>query len=377
MKGVKYIAAIWDRSGYAEAARNYVLALHRAGVPVTVQVISFENNPPPLENVELSMELQKLCSRGIEYDTVIVHTTPDLYPRFRADYPDKFMIGMTVWETSLIHPKWVQCCNMMDAIMLPCQWNVEAFRASGVTKPISKVVHGLDPNLFSDIQPDFPLPGLENHFKFYSILQWHYRKNPIGMIRAYMRAFASGEKVAMILKTYRGEGPVHEEREFFKREIAEIGKHLPEDRRPVVHIIAESMSGRDMLRLYKTGDCLVSLHRGEGFGLVPAIAGLAGKPVIATGATGNMEYMDTSNSYPIKYQWAKVTGMGNFNPWYLPDQNWTEPNVNDAADKMRQVYENQEEAAVKGQRLALNIRANFNLDKVGQIMTQEIARLVP
>lgn len=76
MKGVKYIGAVWDRSGYAEACRNYILSIHKAGIPITVQAISFENNPPPLENLELSMQLQNLCARDIDYDIVIIHTTP-------------------------------------------------------------------------------------------------------------------------------------------------------------------------------------------------------------------------------------------------------------------------------------------------------------
>lgn len=378
MKGVKYIGAVWDRSGYAEACRNYILSIHKAGIPITVQAISFENNPPPLENLELSMQLQNLCARDIDYDIVIIHTTPDLWPQIRSQYPDKYVIGMTVWETSAIHPRWAQACNQVDAVMVPCQWNLEAFQSSGVIKPIVKVVHGLEPNLFQDIPGDLHIEGLESdRYKFFSILQWHYRKNPLGLIRAFVRAFSSGEKVALVLKTYRGDAPLHEEREFFKNEIAGICQHIPEHLRPPIHVVAESLSGRDMLRLYKTGDCLVSLHRGEGFGLVPAMAGLAEKPVIATGATGNMEYMNSMNSYPVKYQWAPVTGMSGFNPWYLPDQAWTEPNVIDAAEKMRHVFTNQEEATVKAKRLASNIRANFNLDKVGQIMLEELHKLKP
>jgi glycosyltransferase involved in cell wall biosynthesis len=372
--------AVWSgNSGYAEAARGYVLALHKTGIPLTVQPLSFEPNPPPLENMELSMTLQRLCANPIEYDTVIAHVTPDLFPRLRAEYPNKFFIGMTVWETSMIHPKWVQACNMTDAVMVPCQWNVEAFKASGVGKPVVKVVHGLDPNTFDGINGDLNVPGLEpDRYKFFSILQWHYRKNPHGMLRAYYRAFNSGEKVALIIKTYRGGNhTIDEDKAFFREEIDKIAAHIPVERRPPVIIIPESMSGRDMLRLYKTGDCLVSLHRGEGFGLVPAMAGLAGKPVIATGATGNMEYMDAANSFPIKYQWAQVSGMDTFNSWYLGDQAWTEPNVIDAAEKMKYVFNNREEANVRAQRLMMKIKGSFNLDRVGQIMLDELQKLNP
>ena len=48
MYGVKYIGPVFDGSGYAEAARNYVLALHKQGYPVQVAPISFETARPDL-----------------------------------------------------------------------------------------------------------------------------------------------------------------------------------------------------------------------------------------------------------------------------------------------------------------------------------------
>jgi hypothetical protein len=69
--------------------------------------------------------------------------------------------------------------------------------------------------------------------------------------------------------------------------------------------------------------------------------------------------------------------MDTFNSWYLGDQAWTEPNVIDAAEKMKYVFNNREEANVRAQRLMMKIKGSFNLDRVGQIMLDELQKLNP
>ena len=47
LKGIKYIAPVFDTSGYAQASRGYILALNKLGVPLTLESVSFENISPP------------------------------------------------------------------------------------------------------------------------------------------------------------------------------------------------------------------------------------------------------------------------------------------------------------------------------------------
>lgn len=378
MKGVKYIAAVYDRSGYSEAARNYVMALHMAGIPVKLEPISFEHKPPPLENEEMVRVFKSLTENTIEYDVVIVHTTPDILVQYANQNPGKYIINMTVWETSKIHPHWVKACNEAHEIWLPAKWNCEVFRNSGVTKPVTYAPHGLKSNLFDGIGPnDLQIPGFSrnNRYIFYSIFQWHYRKNPIGLLRSFFRAFDQGEDVALVVKTYTGNMQYDQERTFILDEIQKIRDASAMVKYPEVFVINKPMTNHEMLQLYAYGDCYVSLHRGEGFGLTLAAAGLAGKPVVATGATGNMEFMTTENSYPVAFSWTKVSSMRSFNPWYLESQAWTEPNIMDAANKMRYIYAHQEEARQRGQLLSENIKTNFSLEKIAEPMVNRLREL--
>ena len=53
-------------------------------------------------------------------------------------------------------------------------------------------------------------------------------------------------------------------------------------------------------------DCFLSLHRSEGFGRGPAEAMFFGKPVIATGWSGNMDYMAPGTAFPVRYRLLPV-----------------------------------------------------------------------
>ena len=88
-------------------------------------------------------------------------------------------------------------------------------------------------------------------------------------------------------------------------------------------------------------DCYVSLHRAEGFGLTMAEAMAIGKPVIATGYSGNVDFMNAENSYLVDYEIGRV---GPECEIYPPEGEWAEPSVEHAAELMRHVYENPQEA---------------------------------
>ena len=93
-------------------------------------------------------------------------------------------------------------------------------------------------------------------------------------------------------------------------------------------------------------DAYVSLHRSEGIGLTIADAMGLGKPVIATGWSGNTDFMDVSNSFPVSYRLVEIEE--NVGP-YHEGEVWAEPSVEHAAELMRFVVDHPEEASVRGE----------------------------
>lgn len=308
MEGIKYIGPLFDGSGYAQAARGYVLALHKLGVPLTIHPVSFEKITPDLGNDGII--LRNLINKKIKYDTVITHLTPEFWAGHKEE--GKINIGYTVWETSLLHPDWPGYINNMDACMVACEWNIEVFRNSGVTIPIHVVPHGIDTEGFTDVKP-YSVKGVKDDaYKFYSIFQFTERKHPMALIKSYWAAFQNNENVALILKTYRSNHSA-EEKEAIRATLKRLKEVTPMDKYPPIYLVSNLLSRDEVLGLHKYGDCLVSLDRGEGFGLVPFEAGAMGNPIMVTGLGGALEYANKDNSYLTNYTLTPVSGM----PWCM------------------------------------------------------------
>src|SRR5207249_11274978 len=108
-----------------------------------------------------------------------------------------------------------------------------------------------------------------------------------------------------------------------------------------VRLIAESLPRPRLLALMSAADTYVSLHRSEGFGLTVAESMLLGKPTIATGYSGNLDFMTPHNSYLVRYDRATIA---DDIPPYPKGCVWAEPSAEHAAELMRRVFEKPEEA---------------------------------
>jgi glycosyltransferase involved in cell wall biosynthesis len=102
-----------------------------------------------------------------------------------------------------------------------------------------------------------------------------------------------------------------------------------------------------LLRLIAQADCYVSLHRSEGFGYTMAEAMYYGVPVIASGYSGNLEYMTEVNSLLVP---CREVFVKNAEGPFQHGSVWGEPDVDAAAAFMREVVERPDEALARGER---------------------------
>jgi len=366
IRGIKYVGPFFDSSGYAQAARSYVLALHKIGIPITLAPVAFEKDGPDLgKNGEI---LMSLINKDIDYNIVITELTPEFWAQ--KFEPGKFNIGYTVWETSRLHPSWPGWINQADAVMCSCQWNVDVFKDSGVTKPVYCVPHGIDIDEIDALSVS-EIQGVKpDAYKFYSIFQFTERKNPMALIKSYWHAFPNKENVALILQTYRSNFS-DSEKEAIRSTIKKLKEVSPADWYPPLYLLLDMPSRKDIFGLHKFGDCFINLNRGEGFGLTSFEAGACGKPVITTGMGGVLEYLNDDRGYTVNYTWAPVSGMP-WSPWYRVDQMWAEPDCLDAINKMKHVYNNRQEAAEKGIKLREFISTELSIEAVGRKMIDVI-----
>jgi glycosyltransferase involved in cell wall biosynthesis len=370
MVGVKYIGPVFDGSGYAEAARNYVLSIYRKGYPIQLSPITFEKTRPDLgEEGEI---LRGLVNNNVNYDKVIVHSTPDLWHHWTRFEQNKYIIGYTVWETSKIHPIWTEACNRAREVWVPCDWNIQVFRDSGVSVPLHKIPHAIDVPDLSTV-PDFNLEGIgPNDFVFYSIFQWQERKNPYGLLSAYTAAFSGRDDVVLVLKTYRHDHGG--DRDQIIKLIKDFRQFMNLDHYPKMFLVVENMSSDAIMALHKRGDCFVLLQRSEGWGLPHFEAAACGKPVITPAYGGQVDFLKEDNSYLVDYTLTPVGGM-TWSPYYRGDQYWCEPDLKGAIEAMRHVYDHREEAKEKGQRARQFVGENFTWDKIGDMVVERLIQL--
>jgi glycosyltransferase involved in cell wall biosynthesis len=139
--------------------------------------------------------------------------------------------------------------------------------------------------------------------------------------------------------------------------------------RPDIMIRDGYLSPAEKSALMAGCDCYVSLHRSEGFGLTMAEAMAFGKPVIATGYSGNTEFMTPENSYLCSYGYCRI---GEGSEPYSAESRWADPNLEEAARFMREVYEAPEAANARGSQAADDIWRYHSAQVAGKAISDRI-----
>jgi glycosyltransferase involved in cell wall biosynthesis len=190
------------------------------------------------------------------------------------------------------------------------------------------------------------------------------RKNPWGLVDAFEAAFAPGEGPLLVIKS------INAERRPDQAERLRLRVHGSSD----VLLLENYLDAEDRDALVALCDCYVSLHRSEGLGLTMAEAMGLGKPVIATGYSGNLQFMTEANSFLVP--WTPTSIPTGCEP-YPAGGTWAEPDLEVAARLMRTVLEDGELAAARGRQGAEDIRTLHSAEVVGRQVSARLAELVP
>ncbi len=322
---VRYVGFFAESSGYAEAARRQLLALAGTGHRVTALSVTLETDAA-FELVMPSVdhrEVRRLVRRADAERVRLIHTPPPHFPLFRI--PSCRLIGITAWELSAIPDDWRAPLDSMDEIWVPSQFCADAF-ARATRRPVQVVPHpveaaGEGPAEIPDVDP--------STFLFLSTFEWSDRKNPVGLLRAFVRAFPGRRDVALFLKIGLR---LQSNR---KKILRTIARELGRGAFPHVYVCFDILSPRAMKRLVRRANAYVSLHRAEGFGLTMAEAMAADKPVVATGYSGNLEFMDENSAFLVDYRLTPARERLTRTGLIDPRLSWAEPRHDAAVAALR------------------------------------------
>lgn len=352
----------WGCSGYALAARAYLLALQSWRHPLTWCPVGWSKGPArPYAGPTGDPLLEPLRAQHPGYRRALLHLVPTLHADWMLQTDEA--VAYTTWETDRLPPAWVDRLNRLQRVLVPCTWNREVFENSGVRVPVQVV-----PHMVPDDLEDLPLgPDAQQPFTFYTIAPWTRRKALDLLLEAYWQAFPTGERVRLVVKTGRHDRTRHSE-VFALRHLLNLGNGTARTvarlrrrhRRPApVQLLAGDRARRDILRLHHTSHCFVSMSRGEGWGLGTFEAAALGKPVICPAYGGQMDYLEPALCHLVDYRLVPCS-VGCWERHYGGEgQRWAEPSVEHAAQLMRQVFVDYQEAQARAAALRSLIRQRF------------------
>ena len=361
LDGIDVLGFFTAEHGVGEAARVLTSTLQAAGVSVsTIDYTDTQSRRGHLFDCD-NVSRNKVLMTAINADHL--NAAKD---RLGVDFfTDRYVIGQWFWELEEA-PSWFgPAFAHVDELWAPTRFIETMLRKHAPSRvqvkyvPLPVVTPQVDASI---TRARF---GLDDRFMFlfaFDFMSVMKRKNPLGLIEAFTKAFAEGEGPMLVIKAINGD----------KRVVERNMLREAERKRSDIVLIDEYFTKVETSTLTSLADCYVSLHRSEGLGLTMSEAMTLGRPVIATGYSGNLDFLSNANSFIVPGSRVKV---GHGAEGYSPEAMWMEPNVTEAAKNMRYVYENQAEAAQKGLRGQADILRAFDVASCGAIMKGRLEQI--
>jgi hypothetical protein len=354
---VRYFARTTGTSGYASASRAFALALSGSNVNTKFEIKS--------NHSDFSSKLKDFSGSP----------DIDLYlnmPPFGLHKSKNYKIGYFYWEADTLPTPWRTSIKFLDEVWAPCELVASACRRAGFKGPIEVVP---TPSLWSpsDLRVAVPSPVSsellisDDVFIFYSIFQWQERKGYKELLTAYYEEFGPKDKVLLLIKTNKLDQTRYKKEQIYI-DIINIKRRLNKKFYPKVYLIDERIPFEQIKAIHNYGDCYVTSHHGEGWGMPIHDAIEAGNHLITTKFGGITEFLDENSANIIAHKIGPVKGM-DWQPLYDKNQNWAYPSVSSLRKNMRNVFDNNEDISDKIIN-AKNISKTMTIAAVGSRMEE-------
>jgi glycosyltransferase involved in cell wall biosynthesis len=358
--GVNVAGYLNAELGVGEAARQMILALDARGVPLLpVGVVTpWSRRAHSFDYVsgdQAPFAINLICVNADMVPDFVTRASEGLLER-------RYSIGLWFWEVSTFPQRSHEAFEHLDEV-----WGASEHITTAIAEaspiPVSKVRLPVVPTPPSTASRSHL--GLPEDFTFLFVFDHHSilkRKNPIGLIESFTRAFTPGSGASLVLKSINAD-QYPEDRD---RVRAAAGEH------PDVHLIDSYVSAGDKSAMIASCDCYVSLHRSEGFGLTLAEAMYFGRPVIGTGYSGNLDFMTEDNSYLVEHAMRPI---GPGSEPYPAEGEWAEPDLEHAAHLLRRVFDDRDAAMERGLRGATDIRRTHSPGAAGESVERRLEEI--
>lgn len=361
-------------SGLGQATRLSALAL--AAADIEINAVDFDLDNPAPEGFSQVGTLSEYRPAKIN----LLHLNAESIPLAFAYQPDVFTgaynIGYFFWELDSPAACHHLALDLLDEIWVSTEYGVSIYKPA-TDKPVVNV--GMCVEDLPDITRKDARAFVHDRFGYqpdtfvflvaFDSFSFVQRKNPVGTLEAFLRAFPGDEDVRLVIKTQNRRkvtDPV-------QQKIWEtVDTLIARDKR--ITVMDETLTYKDLLLLKKGCDCYVSLHKSEGWGFGMIEAMNLGTSVICTGYSGNLDFCAADATWLVGYTETEL-GPDDY-IFVIPGQKWAEPNLDEAVDMMRAVVENPQERIARAAVARKRVQAEFTARPIGERYAARLATLL-
>jgi glycosyltransferase involved in cell wall biosynthesis len=314
----------------------------------------------------------------------------------------KFNIGATAGiESTICPPDWIDGVNRMDLTLVSSNHTKKVFEESKfeiknketniterevkLEKPVEVLFEGADLNIYKVL--DTPC-SLDIHIKekFAYLFVGHWMQGDIGedrknvglLVKAFYETFKNKmNKPALILKTSQVSTSYYDREEILKK-IKQIKNSVNSKNLPNIYLLHGDFSDEEMNEIYNHSrvKAMVSLTKGEGYGRPLLEFTLTKKPLIASGWSGQLDFLDPKLTNLIGGQLTNVHPSTQ-NQFLLPESQWFAPDHGQIGHYLKDVFENYKNYTEKAKRQAFKSKNEFSYDKMKEQVDNILTKAIP
>ena len=392
-------APVETYSGYGARSRDLVKAIIKAKPDWNVMLLSQRWGNTRFGYLEDHKELD-LKSRIVPNLT----RQPDVW--MQISVPNEFQkigkynIGVTAGiETTVCAAEWIQGCNNMDLVLTSSEHSKGVFEQTiytiednktkqqqelKLTTPVKVVFEGVDLTKYQESSPvEVNLP-IQEKFAYLVVGHWmkgdvgHDRKNIGYTVKAFLETFKNmNNPPALVLKTSQV-GTSIIDRETILDKIGQIRKTV-KGTLPNIYLLHGEMTDEEMNGLYNHPKvkAMISFNKGEGFGRPLLEFTTTGKPVIASGWSGQMDFLHKEYSFLLGGELENVHPSAAVDKMLLKESKWFKPDDGQVGTALRESFKNYKDFFKRSRKHKKYTEDNFSFNKMQELVDSILTDNVP